>query len=50
MESIGYYIFCIIAIIVGFLIIKKIAGCMIKTLVGFVIAAVLAAVYYLYFK
>lgn len=50
MESFGYYIFCIIAIIVGFLIIKKITGCMIKTLIALVVAALLAAVYYLYLK
>lgn len=50
MDSFGYYIFCIIAIIVGFLIIKKITGCMIKTLIALVVAALLAAVYYLYLK
>lgn len=50
MDSFGYYIFCIIAVIVGFLIIKKITGCMIKTLIALVVAALLAAVYYLYLK
>ena len=50
MESIGYYIFCIIAVIIGFLMIKKITGCMIKTLIAFVVAALLAAVYFLYIK
>ncbi len=50
MDSLGYYIFCIIAVIVGFLIIKKITGCLIKTLIALVVAALLAAVYYLYLK
>lgn len=50
MYSLGYYIFCIIAVIVGFLIIKKITGCLIKTLIALVVAALLAAVYYLYLK
>ena len=50
MYSLVYYIFCIIAVIVGFLIIKKITGCLIKTLIALVVAALLAAVYYLYLK
>ena len=50
MDSLGYYIFCIIAVIVGFLIIKKITGCLIKTLIALVVAALLADVYYLYLK
>ena len=50
MDSLGYYIFCIIAVIVGFLIIKKITGCLIKTLIALVVDALLAAVYYLYLK
>ena len=50
MDSLGYYIFCIIAVIVGFLIIKKITGCLIKTLIALVVAAMLAAVNYLSLK
>lgn len=50
MNSIGYYIFCILAVIVGFLVIKKITGCMIKTLIALIIAAAMAAVYFMYIK
>ena len=50
MGSIGYYIFCIIAAVVCFLLIKKITGCMIKMLVVFIAAAIIAAIYFLYFK
>ena len=50
MESIGYYIFCIIAAVVCFLLIKKLTGCMIKMLVAFIAAAIIAAFYFLYFK
>lgn len=50
MESIGYYIFCIIAAVVCFLLIKKITGCMVKMLVAFIAAAIIAAIYFLYFK
>lgn len=50
MESIGYYIFCIVAAIIGFLLVKKITGCMIKTVIALAVAAVLAAVYFIYIK
>ncbi len=50
MENIGYYIFCIVAFIVAFFLVKKIAGCMIKSVILAVVIAALAAVYYLYFK
>ncbi len=50
MDNFGYYVFCIIAFVVAFFLIKKIAGCMIKTVIMAIVVAVLAAVYYLYFK
>lgn len=50
MQPISYYIFCIAALIVGFLLIKKITGCMIKTVIAIITAAILAAVYYCYMK
>lgn len=50
MNTIGYYIFCIIAAIVGFLLIKKITGCLIKTVIAVVITVVLAAIYFLYIR
>lgn len=50
MQQFSYYIFCIVALIIGFLLIKKITGCMIKTVIAVIVAAVLAAVYYCYMK
>ena len=50
MEQIGYYIFCIIAVVIGFLVFKKITGCLIKTIIAIFIVVVLAAVYFLYIK
>lgn len=50
MENFGYYIFCIIALIVGIFIFKKVAGCLMKTIFFFIIIAVLAACYYMFFK
>lgn len=45
-----YYIFCIVAIIVGFVILKKVASCLIKSIVMIAILAALAFVYFAYFK
>ena len=50
MENFGYYVFCIIAFLVAVLLVKKIAGCMIKTVIMAVVVAVLAAVYFLFFR
>ncbi len=49
MDNFGYYIFALIVLIVGFLIVKKVATCMIKAVVGIIVIAVLAAIYFLYF-
>jgi len=50
MENFSYYIFCIIALIVGVFIVKKMAGCLIKTIIFALIIVALAIVYYLYFR
>ena len=50
MENFGYYIFCLVAFIVAFFIMKKVAGCLIKTVILAVIEAVLAAIYYVYIR
>ncbi len=49
MEKFYYYIFVLVAIIVGFLVFKKVATCLIKTIITIAIVAVLAAIYWLYF-
>lgn len=49
MEIFGYYVFCLIAFVVVFFLIKKIAACMIKTVIMAIVAAILAAVYFLCF-
>ena len=49
MHNIGYYIFVLIALMVAFLVVKKVASCMIKSVVLLAIVVALAAIYYLYF-
>lgn len=49
MENYIYYIFCLIAIIVGVVIVKKVAGCLIKSVILLAIIAVMAYIYFTYF-
>jgi hypothetical protein len=50
MGNIGYYIFILVAIIVAFLIIKKVASCLIRSIVAIVLVAVLAYIYWMYLR
>ena len=50
MANIGYYLFLLAAIIVGFLIVKRVATCLVKSVVLIALAVVLAVVYYLYIR
>ena len=43
-----YYAFALVALVVGLFILKKVATCMVKTVVGVILIAVLAAIYWLY--
>lgn len=45
----GYYIFVLVALIVAFLVVKKVASCMIKSVILLVLVVALAAIYWLYF-
>jgi hypothetical protein len=45
MDNVGYYIFVLAVIIVGAALIKRIASCMLKTVVFIVVLAILAYVY-----
>ena len=40
------YAFAILALVIGVLIIKKVASCLIKTVVGLIVLAILAYVFY----
>ena len=50
MDNFGDYVAGLILLIVGFLVMKKVASCMIKTVVTLVLVAALVAVYYLYLR
>lgn len=50
MNNLLYYAFCLVAIIVAFLFIKKAASCLIKSIVMIVVIGILVAIYFAYFK
>lgn len=50
MENIGYYLFILAAIIVAFLVIKRVASCLIRSIVAIVLVAVLAYIYWMYLR
>lgn len=45
-NNFAYYVFALVAVVVAFLVIKKVASCLIRTIVGVVVVAVLAYLYY----
>lgn len=50
MNNIVYYIALLAFIIIGFLVVKKVASCMIKSVVAIVMLVALAAIYWLYLR
>ena len=49
MGNIGYYIFVLVALMVAFIVVKKVASCMIKSVVLLALIVALSVIYYLYF-
>ena len=48
MDDFGYYIFALVVLVVGFLIVKKVATCLVKTIIGILVLAVSAGIYWVY--
>lgn len=48
MDDFGYYIFALVVLVVGFLIVKKVATCLVKTIIGILVLAVLTGIYWVY--
>ena len=48
MDDFGYYIFALVVLVVGFLIVKKVAKCLVKTIIGILVLAILAGIYWVY--
>jgi hypothetical protein len=50
MENLTYYLAILALIIIGFLVVKKVASCLVKSIVTIVLVAIGVAVYYFYLK
>ncbi|MDO4959111.1 MAG: sulfate transporter [Prevotellaceae bacterium] len=48
MDNFGYYIACLIVLIIGVFIVKKVVSCMVRAVVGVIAAAIIAYVYFMY--
>ena len=48
MGNIGFYVFALLAIMVAFIVVKKVASCMIKSVILLAMIVELAVIYYLY--
>lgn len=48
MDNFMYFAFVLVALAVGLFILKKVATCMVKMVVGAILVAVLVAIYWLY--
>lgn len=48
MDDFGYYILALVVLVVGFLIVKKVATCFVKTIIGILVLAILAGIYWVY--
>lgn len=48
MDDFGYYIFALVVLVVGFLIVKKVTTCLVKTIIGILVLAILAGIYWVY--
>lgn len=50
MDNFSYYVIVLLMIIIGFVICKKAVGCMIRSVITFILVVILGMIYYVYFK
>jgi len=50
MDNLTYYIALLALIIIGFIVVKKVASCMIKSIVTMILIVIAVAIYWLYLK
>jgi multisubunit Na+/H+ antiporter MnhC subunit len=50
MGNFTYYIALLVIIIIGFWLIKKVASCLVKSIIAIVLVAVAVALYYFYLR
>ena len=50
MENITYYIALLLMVVIGFFVVKKIAGCLLKTVFTLELIAVMVALWYFFLR
>lgn len=50
MSDITYYIAILLMIIIGFIVVKKVAGCLIRSIITLILVAIIIAIYWLYLR
>lgn len=50
MSNITYYVAILLMIIIGFVVVKKVAGCLIRSIITIILIAIIIAIYWLYLK
>lgn len=50
MSSIGYYIAILLMVIIGFIVAKKVAGCLIRSIITLILIAIIIAIYWIYLR
>lgn len=50
MDNIAYYGIALLMIVIGFVVLRKLAGCLVRFVVTVVLLALLAVLYYFYMK
>lgn len=50
MDNFMYYAIALLMVVIGIVICKKVAGCIIKSVITLVLVAILTALYYYFFR
>lgn len=50
MSSITYYVAILLMIIIGFIVVKKVAGCLVRSIITLILIAIIIAIYWLYLR
>lgn len=50
MGNITYYIALLLMVIIGFFVVKKLAGCLIKSIITLILIALMVAIWYFYLR
>lgn len=50
MSNITYYVAILLMIIIGFVVVKKVAGCLIRSIITLILIAIVIAIYWLFLR